>query len=413
MQVVAVSEGREPTHRTPDGVRTTAVILPPTRMSFHRIAGLPLMQRTVLSAQRAGFADVIILASAEGDVAAVLRTDERTRSVPIVLGDLTNQIMTERVALIPSDCLLTTASLRKVREVDSPGPVLFAPPGQSGQGILIGPRELVVELARPHGNGNGGWSASTATSVQIHTFGEDLCVPVSNPATARAAETKLLDALRRETADTDGPLARFDRALSTRLSRLLVRTPLRPNHITMIGTSIGLVAAWCFAQGRYAPGLAGALLFCVAIIVDGCDGEVARLKFQETRFGHVFDVVTDNIVHAAIFIGLGIGQYRAAPQQNYPLLLAILLGGFGLATLATYFCLIRHPPVVQQQPRSRAGKRRQRLLRGFELLMNRDFAYLLALIAVADLLDWFLWLTAFGTYLYAAGLFWVYSWRDE
>jgi phosphatidylglycerophosphate synthase len=417
MQVTPQSAPLEPDPRTQGGARTTAVILPATRMSFHPIAGIPLIQRIALSAQRAGFADVIVLASDEGDVATVLRADERTRSIPIVLGDLTNQILTERVALIPSDCLVTADLLRNVREYSSPDPVLFAPQGRSAQGILLGARELVVQLTRPHGNGNGngnGGSAHSATpSVEVKSLGDELYVPVSSPEMARAAEKKLLAALRRETADTDGPLARFDRGLSTRLSRLLVRTPLRPNHITMIGTSIGLSAAWCFARGGYESGLAGALLFWFAVIVDGCDGEVARLKFQETSFGHLFDVITDNLVHVAIFIGLGLGQYRVAPQQNYPLLLAILLIGFGLAVLATYVCLIRHPPVLQQQPRSASGKRRQRLLRGFELLMNRDFAYLIVAIAVFDLLAWFLWLTAFGTYVYAAGLFWVYSWDDD
>jgi phosphatidylglycerophosphate synthase len=250
-------------------------------------------------------------------------------------------------------------------------------------------------------------------SLEVRSFGEELFVPVSSPETALAAEAELIAELRRETADTDGPMAHFDRALSTRLSRLLVHTPLRPNHITVIGTSIGLLAAWFFAGGSYASGLTGAFLFWVAIIVDGCDGEVARLKFQETRFGHIFDVVTDNIVHVAIFIGLAIGQYRMAPAQNYPLLLAILLIGFGLATLATYICLIRHPPVLLQKPRTRAGRRRQRFLRGFELLMNRDFAYLLVLLAAFNLLDSFLWYTAFGTYVYAAGLFGVYSWRAD
>lgn len=414
MQIVApASAAAEPAHRKEQRLRTTAVILPPTQLSFHPVAGLPLVQRTALSAQRAGFADVIVLASNEGDVASVLKTDERTRSIPIVLGDLTNQIMTERVALIPSDCLVTVASLRKVRESDSAGPVLFAPPDSSGRGILLGERGLVIELMRPPANGNGGSAPSSWASVEIHGFGEELCVPIPTAAAARAAEEKLLAELRRETADTDGPLARFDRGLSTRLSQLLVRTPLKPNHITMIGTSIGLAAAWCFARGEYRFGLAGALLFWLAVIVDGCDGEVARLTFQETRFGHLFDVVTDNVVHAAIFVGLGIGQYRAAPEQNYPLLLAVLLLGFGLATLATYVCLIRHPPVRQQRPLSLAGKRRQRFLRGFELLMNRDFVYLLAALAVLDLLDSFLWWTAFGTYAYAAGLFWIYSWRDE
>jgi hypothetical protein len=55
---------------------------------------------------------------------------------------------------------------------------------------------------------------------------------------------------------------------------------------------------------------------------------------------------------------------------------------------------------------------RQRLLRGFEALMNRDFAYGLVLLAVIGHLDWFLWGAAFGTYVYAAALVVVYRWRD-
>jgi hypothetical protein len=52
------------------------------------------------------------------------------------------------------------------------------------------------------------------------------------------------------------------------------------------------------------------------------------------------------------------------------------------------------------------------LLRGFEALMNRDFAYMLVALALIGRLDWFLWGAAFGTYVYAAALVVVYRWRD-
>jgi phosphatidylglycerophosphate synthase len=80
---------------------------------------------------------------------------------------------------------------------------------------------------------------------------------------------------------------------------------------------IGLTGAWCLAQGTYGWEVAGALLFWFAVIIDGCDGEVARLKFLETRFGYIYDVTTDNIVHAAIAAGMGIGLYRADPSQPF------------------------------------------------------------------------------------------------
>ena len=113
------------------------------------------------------------------------------------------------------------------------------------------------------------------------------------------------------------------------------------------------------------------------MIVDGCDGEVARLKMQESRFGYLFDVVTDNIVHVAIFVAIGVGQYRAAPSESHVLLAVLLLSGLALSLVASYVCLIRHPPVQRLAPRSRKGKLRKRLLLAFEAVMNRDFAYVL------------------------------------
>jgi len=123
--------------------------------------------------------------------------------------------------------------------------------------------------------------------------------------------------------------------------------------------------------------------------------------------------VTDNIVHAAIFVGLGVGHFRFVADKNeIAVFVALLVTGFLCALTATYFCLLRHPPVACVQPHTRRGRLRQLLLRGFEAVMNRDFAYLLVFLAVIDRLGWFLWGSIFGTYAYAAGLVWIYRWRD-
>jgi phosphatidylglycerophosphate synthase len=270
-------------------------------------------------------------------------------------------------------------------------------------GIVLGPRADLAAL--------DGAERTHAVAADTLPLAGGLCVPVSNVAAAAAAERELLRQLAVLTADTDGPIARLDRALSTRLSRHLVRTPLRPNHITAIGTLLGFLAAWALAQGTYLSSLAGTLLFWVAVIVDGCDGEVARLKFQESRFGHIFDVTTDNLVHVAVFTGLGVGLYRTVPSARLPWLIALGIGGFAAAAAATLLTLVRNPP-ARTTPRSSRAKLRQRLLRGFEALMNRDFAYGLVLLAVIGHLDWFLWGAAFGTYVYAAALVVVYRWRD-
>lgn len=378
----------------------TAVILPPGPMSFHSIAGLPLIQRTALSALRAGFEAVVALAPSDPNaLRALFARDARTAAIPVVADACDAAIATQSVALIPSDCVITTGALERVRGAELDGrPRRF---GGLDAGIDLGPRAgLVIERG----------SASFVGPAAPAAFADgELCIPVSDAGAVAGAERALLATLG---SPSDGPIARFDRALSTRISRYLVRTPLRPNHITTIGTLIGFAGAWCLAQGTYASAVLGTLLFWVAVVVDGCDGEVARLKFQESRLGYLYDVTTDNIVHAAIFFGIGLGLYRADPSQPFVALGALLVGGLICATAATLTLLVPEPPGEQPPPHSARGRWRRRLLRGFESLMNRDFAYALLALALLGHLDWFLWGAAFGTYVYAGALVLVYRWRN-
>lgn len=374
-----------------EGPRTgmTAVLLPPTAMSFHVVAGLPIVQRVALCALRGGFDAVIALAPGDGAaLRAVLARDPRTARIPVVADTAGAAIVSEHVALIPSDCVVTTGALVRARAAEVNGrPLRFG-----AGGIVVAPRATLGAPPSDAGLPEG-----------------ELCLRVTDARAAAAAERALLATLG---SPTDGPIARFDRALSTRISRHLVRTPLRPNHITTIGTCIGFAGAWGLAQGSYLSGVLGALLFWFAVIIDGCDGEVARLKFLESRFGYWYDITTDNLVHAAVFAGLGVGLYRADPSQPFLLLGALLVGGLIAATAATLTLLVPDPLADQPAPRSRRGRGRRRLLGGFEALMNRDFAYLLLLLAVVGRLHWFLWGAAVGTYVYAGALVLVHRWRD-
>jgi phosphatidylglycerophosphate synthase len=391
----------------------TALIFSPTAASFRTVAGLPLIQRTVLSAVRGGFDRVVVMRGTAGPrLQQLLACDPRTRDVELIDEPPARVVREGRVAIIPSDCLVTTATLRRLRDAPASARLTIFGAGDGNERLILCEAANLAELdgvleadgADPRALGR----AETAS------FQDELCVRVTDGDSARRAEARLLAQLRAATADTDGPIARLDRSLSQWISRRLVHTPLRPNHITIIGTCIGLVGAWCLAQGVYALDVLGTMLFLCAIIIDGCDGEVARLKFQETAFGHTFDVMTDNLVHVAIFLGLGLGQYRQHPDGHYAVLIGLLLGGFGCAAAAVYWVFLREPAALHTAPppRTRRGKLRALLLRGYESVMNRDFAYLLFGLAVIGRLHWFFWGAAFGTYAFAASLLCVYRWRE-
>jgi phosphatidylglycerophosphate synthase len=395
----------------------TALILPPTASSFRQVAGLPLIQRIVLAALRADF-DRIVVVGREytSELRALLRSDERTRAVEVT--EAVPTIEGSQVTVIPSDRLLTPATFDRVHAEPLDGrPLLFG--STAGDGLALCRPAMLAAVDAETLTTTGAeqlWATLRAQGGERVSLGGELCAPISDDHSVVEGEAALCRQLRADSAASDGPLAHWiDRRISLRISRWLVRrTRLRPNHITIIGTSTGLLAAALLAVGSYWAGVAGTLLFLCATIIDGCDGEVARLTFRESSFGQKFDVVTDNIVHVAIFIGLAIGLYHQNPSGHYGLLIAILLGGFACDTAVSYFFLVRRPGFANSggTPVSFKGKLRQRLLRGMEALMNRDFAYLLIALALIDRLYWFFWGTAFGTYLFAIGIIWVYRWRD-
>ncbi len=138
-----------------------------------------------------------------------------------------------------------------------------------------------------------------ATAIQIDGFWID----VDDPAALKKAETALLDRLRDK--PTDGPVARYlNRPISVRISRQLVKCNVTPNQISLFSFLCSVLGAGLFALGGYVALLLGGVLAQFASIIDGCDGEVARLKYQSSDFGGWFDAVLDRYADAFLLFGL-------------------------------------------------------------------------------------------------------------
>jgi len=117
------------------------------------------------------------------------------------------------------------------------------------------------------------------------------------------AENAFLKRLRGK--PSDGPVSRYlNRPLSVRLSRRLAQFPITPNQISLVSFLFCLVAAWLFATGGYLALALGGLLAQFASVIDGCDGEIARLKFLTSDFGGWFDAVLDRYADAFLLFGL-------------------------------------------------------------------------------------------------------------
>jgi len=383
-----------------------AVIFAPSTPTPVRVAGISLVRRAFVSAVRVGFDHVVVLAADVESVRAAIGGDACPAG-SLVVREHVDVEPGAHLTMIAGDVLVTVAALRRLSRIASGDAVLAYAAGRPALARCRGRDLAAVGVDAERGARLAANDAAAAfetlrgRGVEPVSLGDEVC-RVVGPGDVARAEAALCAGMRAESAATDGLLARrIDRAISCRLSLWLVRhTRLRPNTVTAIGTVIGLAGAVYLARGTYASGIAGTLLFLAAAIVDGCDGEVARLTFRESTFGQRLDVTTDNLVHAAIFVGLAVGFHRRAPDGHAALLATLLLGGLALDGLLSYYFLVVRTEWRAEANGTSAGRRQ--VLRALEAMMNRDFAYLLVLLAFADRLSWFLWGAAIGSYVFAA-----------
>jgi phosphatidylglycerophosphate synthase len=370
----------------------TALISAPSR-SDNRIFGRYLLERVILACQRAGVRRFFIEAPAD-----------RHAEVECSLGSLRSRshvTLVERFepsldGIDPeSPCIsfagnlvFSKLQLKRVLEnaAQSPNRVFrFSSSDEDRAGeIAVGPMRRLLEQS---GLRNEPLRGST---------GELPFALNGRPEDRHEAELRLARSLRHETSNTDTLLARLlDRRLSWRISLRLARTRIAPNQVTVANTCIGLACALLFAIPSYGWRLLASILFLASTTIDGIDGELARLQMRETEWGGRLDVITDNIVHVAIFAGVFVGVYRDSTNPIFLWLLPLQLGGFALAALSTFMAFrIRGPQA-------------EKWIEQVERVSGRDFAYLLIGFALFNRLEWFCWGTAFGIYVFAFVLIWL------
>ena len=153
---------------------------------------------------------------------------------------------------------------------------------------------------------------------------------VDTPADLRRAR----DRLRRSLASpTDGPVARLlNRPLSTRLSLLLAPLRLPPDLVSTAVFGLGVLAGVFLAAGQQ---LLGAVLVQATSVLDGVDGELARIQLRESRRGAMLDGVLDRCADTAMIAGLGLWSLSRGLGPIPALLLAVAATAASLLSMAT------------------------------------------------------------------------------
>ena len=321
------------------------------------IAGLPLGKRIALAAVRAGLSFGEELGSGR-------------RRLIIVPANVIPQVQWLRSLKdmpLESETLWVDPDMVAVVETEDPEPVLQA------ASRAASPAELISALS-------GRFKTFEAPPNSKGRF------VVRAVADLRAAESWLLRSLIK---DSEGFMSRHvERRISLAVTRRLVWTALTPNGMTGVSLAVGLAGAPFFLSGVPEWQVAGALLFLLHSILDGCDGEIARLKFQESSGGAALDFWGDNAVHVAVFSCMALG-WSFASGSPWPLFLGVVAVA---STLVAAFAVEPHMVTGPAQGAARSAGARMA-----DALANRDFIYLIIGLAAFGKAAWFLVLVAVGT----------------
>ncbi len=203
-------------------------------------------------------------------------------------------------------------------------------------GAFVLPREVFEATRRSRARGDGSLAAAVtelaatvpmrAVPIRAGTWWQDVDTPQD---LARASRLLRADLPRAG----DGPVARLlNRRLSVPLSWLLARFGPNPDLLSAVAFAVGLVAAAVLAAGF---GVAGGLLVQLCSVLDGVDGEVARLQLRAGPRGTLLDGVLDRLGDAAICAALGVWAVGAGTSATAVVVLVTAATAGSMLSMAT------------------------------------------------------------------------------
>lgn len=155
---------------------------------------------------------------------------------------------------------------------------------------------------------------------------------------------------------TDGIISRkLNRPLSRFLTKFLVKTKLTPNMISFISFIFASLSALLFSLGSYLNTFIAGLITQFSSIIDGCDGEVAKLKFQESEYGGWLDACLDRYADALLILGICLGLSKISFSLNIWIVgFFALIGSFMNSYTATKYDVLFKEKKVK--PKIRMGR---------------------------------------------------------
>jgi phosphatidylglycerophosphate synthase len=297
--------------RLPDGTPAAAVL----------VAGLSLLERSAFVARDAGVTEAVVLAERslhDRLVAAVRRKDlgialrfaDPSTDRDDILGSWTDG---PPVAVLQVDIAHTRHASGVLKAAQS-GDVLADErprPADGTDDLLLGADRTWIGLAVLEPSQLGGLLDAVArkpargalpaleAELSAGTSRDRPAAPLAWQAVRSAQDAKTAQQMlfRSLVKPADGWISiHLNRPISMSVTRLVVNLPVHPNHFSILVFAISMLGCAAIAWGdHYWMPIVGAFLIQWGSILDGCDGELARVRYQGSLLGAWLDNAGDDL----------------------------------------------------------------------------------------------------------------------
>lgn len=231
-----------------------------------------------------------------------------------------------------------------------------------------------------------------------HPHGDIARHPAATRADRRGATKMLFRLVHKE---QDSLLSTYvNRRVSYPFTRLFLPTPITPNMLSIMVFIIGVTGCWFMAQGSYSGAVIATLMVLFAGYLDGCDGEIARLRHEGSKFGAWLDTIVDELTTMLFFIAAGLHYYTHNPTQwvATSIVVGAVAAAISVYIIYYYLIVVAHSGNSQDYPTSSGG-----WLDYLRLIIKRDFINLgsvfLAIAGLTNIIFFGIFLGAVGTAL--------------
>ncbi|MCX8122565.1 MAG: CDP-alcohol phosphatidyltransferase family protein [Spirochaetes bacterium] len=127
---------------------------------------------------------------------------------------------------------------------------------------------------------------------------------------------------------TGGYIAKkINKRISIPISKQLAKTRIHPNILTIINMIVGFLSAFYVVQGTYWNMVCGGLLFQLASVFDGVDGEVAKFTFKVSKIGGWLDTIGDNGTLLLFLIAVSVLYFQNTSVMAASIIITLLFAG--------------------------------------------------------------------------------------